>query len=103
MEEIKEFIVDYIQREYTLPADMDVMELNYIESGYIDSLGFVQFVALIEEEFDIEIPDEDAEKLAELVRGIAEPKELIIAMHEPYTGIHVGPGMLSLFFLGAGR
>ena len=59
MEEIKEFIVDYIQREYTLPADTDVMELNYIESGYIDSLGFVQFVALIEEEFDIVVSDEE--------------------------------------------
>ena len=59
MEEIKAFIVDYIQREYTLPADMDVMELNYIESGYIDSLGFVQFVALIEEEFDIVFSDEE--------------------------------------------
>ena len=59
MEEIKEFIVDYIQREYTLPADTDVMELNYIESGYIDSLGFVQFVALIEEEFDIVLSDEE--------------------------------------------
>ena len=59
MEEIKEFIVDYIQREYTLPADTDVMELNYIESGYIDSLGFVQFVALIEEEFDIVFSDEE--------------------------------------------
>ena len=43
------------------------------------------------------------EKLAEMVCEIAQPKELIIAMHEPYTGIHVGPGMLSLFFLGAGR
>ena len=59
MEEIKEFIVDYIQREYTLPADTDVMELNYIESGYIDSLGFLQFVALIEEEFDIVFSDEE--------------------------------------------
>ena len=59
MEEIQEFIVDYIQREYTLPADTDVMELNYIESGYIDSLGFVQFVALIEEEFDIVFSDEE--------------------------------------------
>ena len=59
MEEIKEFIVDYIQREYTLPADMDVMELNYIESGYIDSLGFGQFVALIEEEVDIVFSDEE--------------------------------------------
>ena len=35
------------------------MELNYIESGYIDSLGFVQFVALIEEEFDIVFSDEE--------------------------------------------
>ena len=59
MEDIKEFIVDYIQREYTLPADTDVMELNYIESGYIDSLGFVQFVALIEEEFDVVFSDEE--------------------------------------------
>lgn len=59
MEDIKEFIVDYIQREYTLSADTDVMELNYIESGYIDSLGFVQFVALIEEEFDIVFSDEE--------------------------------------------
>ena len=31
MEEIKAFIVDYIQREYTLPADVDVMNLNYVE------------------------------------------------------------------------
>ena len=63
MEEIKEFIVDYIQREYTLPADVDVMNLNYVEAGYIDSLGFVQFVALLEDEFGIEVPDEEVEKL----------------------------------------
>lgn len=46
---------------------------------------------------------EDAETLAAMVREIAEPKELIISMHEPFTGIHVGPGMLSLFFIGNGR
>ncbi len=46
---------------------------------------------------------EEAERLAEMVREIAEPKELIISVHEPYTGVHVGPGMLSLFFIGAGR
>ncbi len=46
---------------------------------------------------------EDAETLAQMVNEIAKPKELIIATHEPYTGVHVGPGMLSLFFFGAGR
>ena len=46
---------------------------------------------------------EDAELLAQLVRAIAAPKELIIAPHEPFTGSHVGPGMLALFFPGNGR
>ncbi len=46
---------------------------------------------------------EDAKILAERIKAIASPKELIIAMHEPLTGAHVGPGMLSLFFFGDGR
>lgn len=45
----------------------------------------------------------DAERLAALVNSIAKPRELIISVHEPYTGAHVGPGMLSLFFIGTSR
>lgn len=46
---------------------------------------------------------EDAQLLAKRIKEIASPKELIIAMHEPLTGAHVGPGMLGLFFFGKGR
>lgn len=46
---------------------------------------------------------EDAQALAERIRAIAEPKELIVCPHEPFTGAHVGPGMLGLFFFGSGR
>lgn len=46
---------------------------------------------------------EDAELLAQKIREIAEPRELIISMHEPLTGAHVGPEMLSVFFLGDNR
>ena len=46
---------------------------------------------------------EDAEQLARMVQEIAPPKELIVCLHEPLTGAHVGPGMLALFFLGKGR
>lgn len=46
---------------------------------------------------------EEAERLAQMVREIAPPKELIVCLHEPLTGAHVGPGMLALFFLGEGR
>lgn len=76
MEKIKEFIVEYIQREYTLPEDIDVMGLNYVESGYVDSLGLIQFIATIEDEFGIEFEDEDLENpnikiVGELVNIIA--------------------------------
>lgn len=46
---------------------------------------------------------EEAQALADMVNEIARPRELIICPHEPFTGAHVGPGMLALFFHGAGR
>lgn len=59
--DVKEFVLDYLQKEYTFPEDLDVMNLNYVESGYIDSLAFIQFIATIEDEFDITFTDEDLE------------------------------------------
>ena len=47
--------------------------------------------------------EEEAQRLAELICAAAKPRELIIAPHEPFTGAHVGPGMLALFFHGKNR
>ncbi len=46
---------------------------------------------------------EDAAVLAERICEIAQPGELIICPHEPFTGGHVGPGMLGLYFFGKNR
>ena len=46
---------------------------------------------------------EDAQTLADMICEIARPGQLIIAPHEPFTGAHVGPGMLALFFHGKQR
>lgn len=46
---------------------------------------------------------EEAELLAKRVCEICQPRELIICPHEPFTGAHVGPGMLALFFFGESR
>lgn len=59
MEPIKNFIVDYIQREYTIPENVDIMNLNYVEEGYVDSLALIQFIAVIEDEFGITFTDEE--------------------------------------------
>ena len=46
---------------------------------------------------------EEARILADKVCAVAQPRELIIVPHEPFTGAHVGPGMLALFFFGKDR
>lgn len=59
MNSVREFVIEYIQREYTLPEDIDVMQLNYVDLGYIDSLGMIQFFATLEDEFNILFTDEE--------------------------------------------
>ncbi len=46
---------------------------------------------------------EDAETLAGLVREITPDIPITICQHEPFSGAHVGPGMLALFFRGKER
>jgi len=41
---------------------------------------------------------EDLEYLISLINELNPPKGMITVLHEPVTGSHVGPGMLSLFF-----
>ena len=56
---IKEFILDYIQSEYDLPAGVDEDSFNFIEGGYIDSVGIVSFVMELEDEFGITFDDDE--------------------------------------------
>ncbi len=46
---------------------------------------------------------EDAQKLSELVTEINPDAQVTIVQHEPFSGAHVGPGMLGLFFWGKER
>lgn len=59
MENVKEFVIDYLEREYSLPKDADLDSFNYGEAGYVDSIGLIQFIAMIEDEFDITFTDEE--------------------------------------------
>lgn len=59
MDNVREFVIDYIQREYTIPDDIDIINLNFVEEGYVDSLGLVQFIYTLEDEFGIFFSDED--------------------------------------------
>ncbi|MBQ5972735.1 MAG: DegV family protein [Oscillospiraceae bacterium] len=42
----------------------------------------------------------DAERLAEAIRAVRPPKDILLLEYEPVTGSHLGPRALALFFLG---
>ena len=45
----------------------------------------------------------DAKQLAARVLGITPDADITVCQHEPFSGAHVGPGMLGLFFRGTER
>jgi acyl carrier protein len=58
MNDIKEFIIDYLQREYTIEVE-DIMSLNFVETGYVDSFGLLTFILSLEQEYGIEFSEEE--------------------------------------------
>jgi acyl carrier protein len=58
MKYIRSFIFNYLQKEYTFPDD-DVDTINYVKSGYVDSLTMLKFVVELEDTFGIEFSDDE--------------------------------------------
>lgn len=58
-ERVKEIIVDQLG----VSADQVTSEAKFVEDLGADSLDTVELVMALEEEFDVEVPDDEAEKL----------------------------------------
>lgn len=52
-----------------------VPDASFVEDLGADSLDTVELVMALEEEFDVEIPDEDAEKIQKVAQAIEYIKE----------------------------
>jgi acyl carrier protein len=59
-EKVQEKVVEQLGVE----AEEVLMESSFIDDLGADSLDIVELLMALEEEFDIEIPDEEAEKLS---------------------------------------
>ena len=66
-EKVKEIIVEQLD----VQADQVTEEASFIEDLGADSLDTVELVMALEENFDIEIPDEDAEKIKTVRDAVA--------------------------------
>ena len=56
-------LIAIVSDRLDVEADQVTPEKSFVEDLGADSLDIVELIMGIEEEFDIEIPDEDAEKL----------------------------------------
>ena len=54
---------DIIVEQLGVDAERIKLEASFIDDLGADSLDIVELIMAMEEEFDVEIPDEDAEKL----------------------------------------
>lgn len=61
---IFEKVRDIISDQLGIDADEISMESSFIDDLGADSLDIVELIMALESEFDMEIPDEDAEKIS---------------------------------------
>ena len=70
-EKVKEITVDQLG----VSEDAVTMEASFIDDLEAESLDIVELMMALEEEFDIEIPDEDAEKITAVKDAVEYIKE----------------------------
>ena len=69
--EIFKKVKDIVAQQLGVDANLVTLEANFANDLGADSLDTVELVMAIEEEFDIEIPDEDAENISTLNQAVA--------------------------------
>lgn len=72
-EKVKEITVDQLG----VDADSVTLEASFVDDLDADSLDTVELMMALEEEFDIEIPDEDAEKISTVSDAVNYIKERV--------------------------
>ncbi len=68
-------VTEIIIEQLGVSKEEIVPEASFIDDLGADSLDIVELVMAMEEEFDIEIPDEDAEKIQSIGDAISYVKE----------------------------
>jgi len=67
---IEQQMVDIIVEQLSVDKDKVVPGASFVDDLGADSLDLVELIMAMEEEFDVEIPDEEAEKIATVQNAI---------------------------------
>jgi len=70
-------IIEIVAEELAVDKDEITEESSFIEDLGADSLDVVELVMAFEEEFDVEIPDEDAENIRTVEDAVNYLEEIL--------------------------
>lgn len=70
MATVEEKVIKIICEQLDVPVDDVVPEASFVDDLGADSLDQVELIMAMEEDFDISIPDEDAEKIGTVQNAI---------------------------------
>lgn len=68
--DVREKALEIISKQLGVDADKIGMDASFTEDLGADSLDIVELIMAFEETFNVEIPDEDAEKLETVIQVI---------------------------------
>ncbi len=72
---LEQRVTDLIVQQLGVSKDEVVLNASFVDDLGADSLDIVELVMSMEEEFDIEIPDDDAEKIQTIGDAFSYLKE----------------------------
>jgi acyl carrier protein len=73
---IEQEMIDIIVEQLSVEKDKVVPNASFVDDLGADSLDLVELIMAMEEGFDIEIPDEDAEKISTVQDAINYVKKI---------------------------
>ena len=77
MDNILDRVIDIVAEELAVDRDEVTEDSSFIEDLGADSLDVVELVMAFEEEFDVEIPDEDAEDIRTVDDAVSYLEEIL--------------------------
>lgn len=77
MDPVEKKVIEIVSEQLGVSADQINMGTSFVNDLGADSLDTVELVMEFEDEFDINIPDEDAEKIQTVGESVKYIKELI--------------------------
>ena len=75
-EKVREIMAEQLDVDY----DSITLDTSFINDLEADSLDIVELIMAIEEEFDIEIPDEDAERISTVGEAVSYINDCILVL-----------------------